>query len=97
MTALMIATITVKDGEKFQAYLAQTQKVAAPHGAELLYRGRAQRTLTGEAPDHGVTVIVKFPSLADIDEWYGSEAYRALIPLREAGTDMKMVSYQLMD
>ena len=39
MSALMIATITVKDPEKFQQYLAKTQEVAAPYGAELLFRG----------------------------------------------------------
>ena len=30
MSALMIARITVKDHERFQEYLARTQKVAAP-------------------------------------------------------------------
>ena len=30
----MIATITVKDPEKFQKYLAKTQEVAASYGAE---------------------------------------------------------------
>lgn len=48
MSALMIATITVKNAEKFQVYLAKTQKIAAPYGAELLYRGKAGRGLTGQ-------------------------------------------------
>lgn len=96
MSALMIATITVKNAEKFQEYLAKTQKVAAPYGAELLYRGKADRALTGDDADHGLTIIVKFPSLQKIDEWYGSDAYQSLIPLRNEGTDMKMISYELM-
>jgi uncharacterized protein (DUF1330 family) len=96
MSALMIATIAVKDAEKFQEYLTATQRVAAPYGAELLYRGKADRTLTGEESDHGVTVIVKFPSLEVIDEWYDSAEYQSLIPLRNEGTEMKMTSYQLL-
>jgi uncharacterized protein (DUF1330 family) len=97
MSALMIATITVKNPEKFQAYLAETQKVAASFGAKLLYRGKVDRVLTGADANHGLTVIVKFPSLEKIDEWYGSHAYQALIPLRNDGTDMEMISYQVMD
>ena len=54
------------------------------------------RTLTGGDTDHGLTVIVRFPSLEKIDEWHASDAYQALIPLREEGTSMKMVSYQIM-
>ena len=46
MSAIMIATITVKDPEKFQQYLARTQEVAAAYGAELLVRGKADRPLT---------------------------------------------------
>ncbi len=97
MAALMIATVTVENPEKFQEYFAETQKVAAPYGAELLYRGKADKALTGEETDHGLTVIVKFPSLEKIDAWHSSDAYQALVPLREAGTTMKMVSYELMD
>ena len=37
MSAFMIATITVKDREKFAEYLAKTQAVAAPHGSSRRY------------------------------------------------------------
>ncbi len=94
MSALMIARITVKDAEKFQDYLARTQKVAAPYGAELLFRGRADRALNG-ANDHQIAVIAKFPSLAKIDEWYDSDAYQPLKALRDEGSDMQMTSYEL--
>ena len=97
MSALMIATIAVKDAAKFQEYLSETQKVAAPYGAELLCRGKADRTLTGGEAGHALTVIVKFPDLQTIDDWYASDAYQALIPLRDQGTDMTMVSYEALD
>jgi uncharacterized protein (DUF1330 family) len=92
----MIATITVKDTAKFQEYLGKTQTVAAPYGAELLYRGKTGKALTGGAADHGLTVIVKFPSAAKIEAWYGSPEYQALVGLREAGADMRMVSYDVL-
>ncbi len=96
MSALMIATITVKDPEKFQQYLAKTQEVAAPYGAELLFRGKVDRTLTGEDKDHGLAVIVRFPSIEKINEWYGSDEYQPLIALRDEGSDMKMTSYEIL-
>ncbi len=96
MSALMIATITVKDPEKFQQYLTKTQEVAAPFGAELLYRGVVDKTLTGEEKDHRLAVIVEFPSLEKINEWYGSEAYLPLMALREEAADMHMTSYEVM-
>ena len=96
MSALMIATITVKNPEKFQEYLTKTKEVAASYGAELLYRGKIDKTLTGEDTDHGLTIIVKFPSVEKIDEWYGSREYRPLIALREEGSEMKMTSYEVL-
>ena len=96
MSALMIARITVKDPSKFQDYLARTQQVAAPYGAELLHRGKVDRALTGGDCDHELAIIVKFPSLERIDEWYGSDAYQPLMALRDEGADMRMTSYEVM-
>ena len=95
MSALMIARITIKDPAEFQEYLAKTQAVAAPYGAELVHRGKADKALTGESADHELAVIVKFPSLAKLDEWYGSDAYQPLEALRDAGADMRMTSYEV--
>ena len=96
MSAHMIATITVNNPEKFQRYLTKTQEVAAPYGAELLFRGVVDKTLTGEDKDHRLAVIVGFPSLDKINEWYGSDAYQPLIALRDEGSDMKMTSYEIL-
>lgn len=96
MSALMIATITVKNPEKFQQYLTKTQKVAAPYGAELLARGKVDRSLTAHVKDHDLTVIVRFPSIEKINEWFDSEEYQQLIPLRNEGTEMKMISYEVL-
>lgn len=97
MTAYMIATIAVKDPVKFQAYLMETQKVAAPYGAKLVLRGQTAQTLAGDPAGHGVVVVVEFPSPEKIDEWYQSDAYRPLIPLREEAANMTMISYSVVD
>jgi len=96
MSALMIARITVKNPEKFQEYIAKTTQVAKSYGAELLCRGKTDRALNGESTDHGLTIIVKFPSLDKINEWYESDAYQPLKTLRDEGSDMQMTSYEVM-
>ncbi len=95
MSALMIARIRVKDPAKFREYLARTQQVAAPYGAELLFRGKLDKALTGEARDHELAVVVRFPSVESLDGWYGSEAYRPLVALRDEGAEMVMTSYAM--
>ena len=97
MSALMIARITVKDPALFQDYLAKSKQLASGYGAELVYRGKVGSDLTGEARDHELVVIAKFPSLQSIDDWYGSEEYRPLMALRDEGTEMRMTSYAVTD
>lgn len=96
MSAIMIARITVKDPAKFQEYLARTQQIAAPYGAEMLHRCKVDKQLTGGAADHQIAVVVRFPSVDRIDAWYGSDAYRQLIALRDEGVDMQLTSYTVM-
>ena len=93
MSALMISRITVKDPQKFKEYLRKTKEVAAPFGAELVFHGSAERALTG-GEDHGVVVVVSFPSLEKLDAWYASDGYRPLIALRDQGADMQMTAYR---
>ena len=96
MSAIMIARITVKNPARFQEYLAKTQQLAASYGANLLVRGKADRVLTGGNKDHQLTIVVNFPSLEKIDEWYESDAYKPLMALRDEGADMQMTSYEVM-
>ena len=95
MSALMIARITVKDPEKFQDYLAKTQPIAAAYGAELQFRGKVDRALNGNK-DHAIAIVVKFPSIEKINEWYDSDAYQPLKALRDEGADMQITSYEVM-
>lgn len=93
MNALMIATITVKDPAKFQQYIAKTQKVAAHYGAELVFRGNIARALTNHDTDHGIAIVVRFPSIEKLNEWIDSDEYQPLVALRDEGADLKMTSY----
>lgn len=97
MIALMIARLTVRDPVKLREYLTRTRTVAGPFGAEMLFRGRAHRALTGPAPDHDLAIVVRFPDLDRIDAWIRSDAYRPLESLREEAADIRMIGYAAIE
>lgn len=94
MTAFFVATVTLKDADKFQEYAAAVGPTIAAHGGQLLVRGKLDKVLAGTA-EHQMTAVASFPSMDALDGWYQSAEYQALIPLREAGADMNLVSYNV--
>ena len=43
---------------------------------------------------HADIVVIRFPNLVAADGWFKSEAYQALIPLREQAADVMLTSYE---
>ncbi len=93
MSALMVSRIKVKDPAKLKQYLQDVQKVAAPYGAEMVFRGKRDKTIAGD-DDNAMVVVVKFPDAASIDNLFSSEAYQPLVVLREEAAEMHMTSYE---
>lgn len=93
MTALMISTIKVKQPEKLQEYLPKVSQLGSRHGAELVFKGPVKGAIAG-AEDHQMVVVVRFPSVADIDALFASDEYQPLLALREEAADMTIIKYQ---
>ena len=96
MPAYMISQVTVTNQEKFQEYLATTRDVGAKYGAKLVAMGDQPRMLNGESDGHQLVVVVEFESMDQLDTWHKSEEYKALVPLRDAGSVQRMVAYEAM-
>jgi uncharacterized protein (DUF1330 family) len=96
MGALTVARLTIKDPDKFKDYASKAPQTMEDFGAEFLFRGSGGKNLSGGGADHQVTVIYRFPSLEDADQWYASQAYQSLIALRDEAADIQIVSYELM-
>lgn len=92
MSAFFVATVTIKDPQKFQEYGQKAGPTVAAFGGELMLRGKTAEVLAGSA-QHQATVVIKFPDTAAINKWYNSDAYQAIIPLRDEAVDMTLVSY----
>ena len=60
-------------------YLDQVEATVAPYGGKWLAMGPATVT-EGSWP--GAVVLMEFPSREQADNWYASDAYRKILPLR---------------
>lgn len=94
MTAFFVATASVKNSEKFQDYARRAAETLAAYEGEMVLRGPLDDVLLGSA-DHQTVGIVRFPSKDALSGWYNSDAYQALVPLREEAAEMTIAAYTL--
>ncbi len=92
MSVFFVAHVSVKNPEKFQEYAAGAAASMAPFGGELLKRGAVYRELAGKQGYSNVA-IVSFPDQKSLDSWFESDAYQALIPLRDEASEMLLTAF----
>ncbi|MBJ7553776.1 DUF1330 domain-containing protein [Marinomonas spartinae] len=83
MTSFVIVDSTVIDQDKLAEYSAQAKATIEPYGGRFIAKGEAE-ILHGES-EHSKKAIIEFPDKESARNWYNSDAYQALAPLREAG------------
>lgn len=93
MAAFFIAQVKLKDGEKFQAYAAQTKAIFADYGAELITRGKAMGSIAGDV-SHDAVAVMKFPDMQKLEAAFATDAYQAIVPLRDEAADITIVKYE---
>jgi uncharacterized protein (DUF1330 family) len=91
--AYVVGQITVKNAEMWAEYRSRVPKTLAPWGGELVFRGKQVAALSGENP-HPDIVVIRFPSVAEVNGWFSSAAYQSLIPLRQQAAEMVLSSYE---
>jgi uncharacterized protein (DUF1330 family) len=92
MAAYLIGHITVKDPVEWQKYVDGVRESLLHFGAEIVFRGKRASVLAGEHP-HASTVVIRFSDQDTLQKWYHSEAYQALIPIRDRAADLVIISY----
>ena len=95
MTAFLIATVVVKDGEKLQEYMQKATETVMAHGGDVLIRGMFDRAIIGDVAENNLAAVLRFPDVAALNDWYASDAYQALADLRNAAADMTFASYSV--
>ena len=93
MAVYLIGQITVKDEDLWQQYVAGVQESLAPFDAEVVFRGKRDKVLAGQN-DKELAVVIEFSGSAPLDNWFNSETYQSLIPLRDAAANVVITTYQ---
>ena len=93
MAAYIIALVQVTDPEKFAAYQAQASVSVERYGGRFIANSEDVRVLEGDSrPDK--IVLVEFPSLERLREFYYSPDYQQDIRSREGAVTMKILGVE---
>lgn len=90
MAAYLIADIEVTDPAAYEGYKKAVSESIASFGGRYLTRGGRTEVLEGTwAPKR--LVIVEFPSMARLREWYDSPGYAPILALRKRSAVSSLV------
>jgi len=86
MPAYIVGDVTVTDKDRYRDYSAHTESTLTPYGGRFVVRGGPSEVLEGTWQP-GRLVLIEFPSAQAARDWYASDAYQAILPIRhEAST-----------
>jgi uncharacterized protein (DUF1330 family) len=91
MPAHLIALARIKDPEKYQEYTVQARPLVAAAGGEVIAGGPVADKLVGSS-DASAVAAIRFPDTQALEDWYRSDAYQALVPVRDAAADMTFLT-----
>ncbi|HEX9390411.1 MAG TPA: DUF1330 domain-containing protein [Usitatibacteraceae bacterium] len=97
MAAYLTGHIKIRDAEKWHDYLDQVDATIIAYGGEILLRGLQQEILSnpGELKaEFERLVVLRFDNMESLHRWYHSSEYQQLRPLRAAGADVTVVTYE---
>jgi uncharacterized protein (DUF1330 family) len=70
----------VKMGPPIVDYLERIDATLAPFDGHFIVHGGQPDVLEGTSP--GTLIVLEFPDRTAAEEWYASDAYQAILPLR---------------
>lgn len=91
--AYVVGHVRVKDDGKWRQYQERVPATLAPWGAELMFRARKAQDFSGALP-HTDIVVIRFLDADSAGRWFASDAYQALIALRQEAAEVLLHSWQ---
>lgn len=92
MSVFFIGTANVKGPVKFQEYGVKAMQTFPTFDGKVMMRGKTDQVLTGKSGNQEA-VVVRFPNMDALKNWFNSEEYQALIPLHDVAADLNIMSY----
>ena len=90
MTAYLLADIEVTDPQAYETYKKGVVSSIAAFGGRYIARGGNTEVLEGTWTPRRL-VIVEFPSMKRLKEWYGSADYRPFRDMRQTVSAANLV------
>jgi uncharacterized protein (DUF1330 family) len=73
----------VKDAEAYKAYAGKVGDTLTPFGGKFIVRGAEPVILDASRKPPGYIVIIQFPSMKNLRDWWNSPVYSSIRPIRE--------------
>jgi uncharacterized protein (DUF1330 family) len=93
MVAYLIVDLEVKDSAKIAEYRRSAGPTVIKHGGRLLVGNGAREVLEGTWTPKEL-IIIEFPSMQDLKNWYNSPEYRPLIDVRKAAAGGNLIAIE---
>ena len=90
MSAYVISEVDVRDAAGFEAYRTIAAKAIAQYGGRYLVRGGAANLIEGEQPPKTI-IVVEFPTMERLREWYASPEYAEALKVRQRAIDRRLI------
>jgi len=90
MSAYVISELEVLDPAAIETYRTLAAKSIAQYGGRYLVRGGAAEAAEGGPPPKNI-VVVEFPSMARLREWYASPEYAEALKVRRTALDRRLI------
>jgi uncharacterized protein (DUF1330 family) len=90
MSAYVISEVDVRDVAAIETYRTIAAKSIAKYGGRYLVRGGAASIAEGGPPPKNI-VVVEFPSMERLREWYASPEYAEALKVRATALDRRLI------
>ena len=90
MAAYIVADLDIKDPDTFSGYRSQVPEIIAKYGGKFIVRGGEVEKVEGDW-DLNRMVILEFPDMAALREFWDSDDYKAILPLRLTAADSRVI------
>jgi uncharacterized protein (DUF1330 family) len=90
MAAYVISEVEIVDERAADEYRVRAAASIAQYGGRYIVRGAAPQVVEGEGTSRRI-VIVEFPSMARLREWYVSPAYAEALKFRATALERRLM------
>ena len=90
MAAYVISEVDVRDPQGFETYRSLAAPTIARYGGRYLVRGGAAVLAEGSSEPNTI-IVVEFPSMQRLREWYASPEYAEALKVRQTAIDRRLI------